>query len=130
MTSIRAIIYAHRALATLLLMGALLLRMTVPAGFMPALDQGRMIVSVCNGMGVSKMVVQIPGLEHKSGGNETQKSCVFSDLSLPSLAGADPILLAALALFILAVGLSFTIQLPPSAPVRLRPPLRGPPQLS
>lgn len=130
MTSIRAMVHVNRELAALLLAAALLLRIFVPAGFMPALDHGRMIVGVCNGMGVSKMVIETPGFEHKSQGNEAQKSCAFSDLSLPSLAGANPILLAALVLFILALGLSFSIPLPPTATIRLRPPVRGPPQLS
>ena len=130
MRSIRAFVYAHRRLTVLLLAAALLLRIVVPAGFMPVLDQSRMVVGVCNGMGASKMVIEIPGLEHKTPSNEAQKSCAFSDLSLPSLAGTDPILAAALALFILALGLSFSLQLPPAAPVRLRPPLRGPPLLS
>lgn len=130
MRSIRAVVHANRKLAALLLAAALLLRILVPAGFMPLIDHGRMIVGVCNGMGVSKMVIEIPGLEHKSQGNDAQKSCAFSDLSLPSLAGADPLVIAALIVFILALGLTFAVQQPPVGAVRLRPPLRGPPELS
>ncbi|MES2986599.1 MAG: hypothetical protein V4808_01710 [Pseudomonadota bacterium] len=124
MTSLRAIVRAHRGAAALLLAMALLLRVVVPAGFMPSMENGQMVVGVCNSTGPSTVVIDIPGLEHKK---DVQKGCAFSDLSLSSLAGTDPLLIAALIAFMMALGLVFAHQFPPRAPVRLRPPLRGPP---
>ncbi|UZK67451.1 hypothetical protein [Sphingomonas sp. M1-B02] len=118
---------AHPALLLLIVGAALALRIAVPAGFMPMLDDGRMIVGLCGGNGPARMVMEIPGLEHKSAGLQAEGGCAFSDLSLPSLAGAHRIPLAALIVFLLALGLDFAVAPAPGATLRLRPPLRGPP---
>jgi hypothetical protein len=105
---------------------ALMLRVLVPAGFMPSLDNGRMVVAICNGVGHATAVIDVPGLEHKRDG-QVQSPCAFADLAMPSLSGADPIQLAVLVEFVLALGTVVAIALPPTAALRLWPPLRGPP---
>lgn len=124
MQLLRALIVRHRDAAALLLAAALLARMLVPAGFMPAVNDGRMVIEICNNLGPSTIVIDVPGLEHKK---TVQQGCAFADLSLPSLAGADPIQLTALIAFVIALGVAFAVALPPRTTVRLRPPLRGPP---
>ncbi|WP_157073722.1 hypothetical protein [Sphingomonas soli] len=130
MASLRTIARTHRNLAALIVVAALLLRILVPAGFMPVVRDGRMVMSICSGMGPTKIVVEIPGLKHQPEDRQAQSPCAFADLSLPSLAGADPIQLAVLVAFVLALGLTFSPYLPPRAILRLRPPLRGPPVLA
>lgn len=125
--SFRAFVRAHPYVAALLVASALLLRIAVPAGFMPMIDNGHIVVRVCDGMVGSTMVIAIPGLEHKSDGPKTESRCAFADLSLPSLGGADPIQMAALFAFILALGFAMPIRSPNTPALRLRPPLRGPP---
>jgi hypothetical protein len=125
-SSLRAFSRAHRDVVCLLVGVALLLRILVPAGFMPSLDNGRLVVAICNGVGHARIVLDLPGLEHKRDG-QVQSPCAFADLAMPSLSGADPIQLAALIAFVLLLGTVFAIALPPKAAPRLWPPLRGPP---
>lgn len=127
MQSLRTLIRAHRRAAALLVAAALVLRILLPVGFMPLVEDGRIVVRICNAAGPAQVSIEIPGLEHKSKAPQAQTGCAFADLSLPWLAGADPIQLAALALFILVLGLAPSSILPPRAAARLRPPLRGPP---
>jgi len=107
------------------------MKIVVPSGFMPTISNGQIVVSVCSSMGATTMVITIPGLEHNSGGDshksKAEQPCAFAGLSAPSLAAADPSLLAAAILFVLALGMR-PLALPAStAPPYLRPPLRGPP---
>lgn len=122
----------HRpALAALLIAAALALRVLVPAGFMPVLDQGRIIVSICSGSGPMTMAIAMPGMAgHDDAAPDALagKACAFADLALPALGGADPVLLAAAIAFVLALGLARVAPPPATAPLRLRPPLRGPPR--
>ncbi|QKS01890.1 hypothetical protein F9288_01725 [Sphingomonas sp. CL5.1] len=108
---------------------ALAVRVLVPAGFMPTLDGGRIVIGICNGYGPATMAIAIPGLEHHDGedGDRAHSPCAFADLALPMIGGADPVQLAGALLFILALALLLAEALPPRAAARLRPPLRGPP---
>ena len=114
----------HSLLALGIGLAALLLRLTVPAGFMPVLDQGRLALTICPGSGSATE----SGMAHHDGGQpKTDSNCAFADLAVPAVAGADPVLAAAALLFLIVAGLLPAAALPPGAALRLRPPLRGPP---
>tara|TARA_R110000868_G_scaffold212918_3_gene462808 strand:- start:7069 stop:7473 length:405 start_codon:yes stop_codon:yes gene_type:complete len=131
---LRNLVLANRPFACAVLALALLMKIVMPAGFMPTVSNGQIVVSICSGTGPMTMVMTIPGLgQEKSEGDghhgKAEQPCAFSGLSAPSLAAADPILLAAAILFVLALG-TRPMALPAStAPSYLRPPLRGPPAI-
>ncbi|WP_235536291.1 DUF2946 family protein [Sphingomonas sp. Root50] len=118
-------------LAGALLALAVMMRMFVPAGFMPTFDHGRIVVSLCSGSGPMTMVTTTPGLEHGKPGESqhggTEQPCAFSGLSAPSLAAADPVLLAIAILFVMALASRPTVPSGVGQRPHLRPPLRGPP---
>lgn len=65
--------------------------------------------------------------DHGRGHGGAEMPCAFSALSAAVLGPIDPIQLAALIAFVLAVGLTATLLPAPARPAFLRPPLRGPP---
>jgi hypothetical protein len=129
---LRNLVLANRPFACAVLALALMMKIVMPSGFMPTISNGQIVVSICSGTGPMTMVMTIPGLEHgKSDGGghqgKAEQPCAFAGLSAPSLAAADPILLALAILFVLALGMR-PLALPVSTPPPyLRPPLRGPP---
>lgn len=128
MHSLRSLIQNNRLSATAFLLLALLMKLVVPAGFMPVADNGRMIISICSGAG--PMVLSVPGQSKTDDSGHPGKSeqpCAFTGLSASSLAAADPVVLAAAILFILALGLRPVLVLMPLAPAYLWPPTTGPP---
>jgi hypothetical protein len=58
---------------------------------------------------------------------KAEMPCAFAGLSAAVLDPIDPIQLAALIAFVLAIGLTATVPPSPARPAFLRPPLRGPP---
>ena len=132
MHRLRNLVLANRPFACAVLALALMMKLVMPAGYMPTVSSGQIIVSICSGTGPMTMVMTIPGLEHgKSEGDghqgKTEQPCAFSGLNAPSLAAADPVLLAAAILFVLALGMRPLVLPASTAPPYLRPPLRGPP---
>lgn len=125
------LVLANRPFACAVFALALLMKIVVPSGFMPTISNGQVVVSVCSGMGPTTMVMTIPGLEHKSSGDshggKAEQPCAFAGLSAPSLAAANPVLLAAAILFMLGLGMRPLVLPTSTAPPYLRPPLRGPP---
>jgi hypothetical protein len=116
---LRSVLLKHPVLALLIGLAALALRLAVPAGFMPALDHGQVVLAPCPGAG--------PAAHHDEGGAQVESSCAFADLSLPAMGGPGAFELAAALLFF-AFTLLFLRSAPPrGAALRLRPPLRGPP---
>ncbi len=124
----------HRHLAVLICAATLLLKLLVPTGYMIDNDHGRMTVTICSGTAPPTMTTEMPGMhgnmpdhgESKDHG-KAEIPCAFSGLSAAMLGSIDPVQLAALIAFILAIGMSPIV---PPTPVRrtyLRPPLRGPP---
>ncbi|MEZ0497806.1 hypothetical protein [Sphingomonas sp. IW22] len=102
MTRLRRLARDHASLAALLLAAALLLRLLMPAGFMPVADgAGRLTVMVCSGEGSRAMTIAIPGLGErpaKPGPQERDKAggpCAFGSLTAPFLGGVDSVLLVA-----------------------------------
>lgn len=131
---LRSALLKHPLLVLAIGLAALALRIAVPAGYMPVVDQGRLALTLCNGSGPVAASAPThhdasskPTTHHDGGDYKAEGSCAFSDLSLPAIGGADAVQLAAALIFILAAGLSLLAVLPPRAALRLRPPLRGPP---
>ena len=129
--ALRHRIYRHRRLASWLVAVALLMKLLVPAGFMPTLSDGVITVQLCSGVSDPTVQIALPGLAgHHDDGDYQKKAdqpCAFSGLSTPTLAAVDPILLAIAIFFIIATGVRAIA--PPALPdhAYLRPPLRGPP---
>jgi hypothetical protein len=107
---------------------ALLVRVAVPGGLMPANVGGILRLQICSGSLHQTVAVDI-GLHRKASGDpySGDPPCPFSALSSPSLGGADPVLLALAVAFVFASALFFVLDLRPLAPVGLRPPARAPP---
>jgi hypothetical protein len=126
---------AKRHLAVLICAAALLLKVLVPSGFMIANDHGRLTIAICSGTVPSAEGMDMPGMHGDMTGHgkskdhgKTEMPCAFSGLSAASLAATDPVQLAALLAFVVAVGLAGTKSPPAlSRRAQFRPPLRGPP---
>ena len=130
----RALLLRHRALALLVVMAALCMKIVVPTGFMIGQNSKVLTVQICNeaiGNHAWKQIV-IPMKE--SGGDSDRKQgkvdCPFASLSMASMTGADPALLALALAFILALGFAPARTSLPKRVSYLRPPLRGPPALA
>lgn len=118
----------------LLCMAALLLKLLVPTGFMIDSSHGRFTITICSGTTPRTVTMEMPGargdMPDHGGSKDHDKAempCAFSGLSAAALGAVDPIQLAALIAFVMAVGLAGTRLPAPSRPAYLRPPLRGPP---
>lgn len=134
MQRFRSLLLASPRLAALILAAALALRVLVPAGFMPDFGSAGPAIMMCSGTGpvaapaAFQQEMAARGVVHHSGqDSEAAKGCAFADLALPLLGGADPVLLVAALLFLVAAALFHRAALPHAASPRLRPPLRAPP---
>lgn len=125
---------AQRHLALFICAATLLLKLLVPTGYMINNDHGRITITICSGTAPRTMTIGMPGMhgdmpdhgKSKDHG-KAEMPCAFSGLSAAMLGSIDPVQLAALIVFILALGLIATVPPAPSSPAYLRPPLRGPP---
>ena len=130
MTAWRRLIRRHRRLAGWLVLLALAVKLAVPAGFMLGNSaDGSVVLELCSGFGPVQLGMAMPGMDHhqdKSDQHDKQV-CPFAGLSLPSLAGADPLVLAIAIAFIAAFALHFADTPRVVRFAYLRPPLRGPP---
>lgn len=140
MTSLRRHIHRYRWLAAALIVAALLIKMLVPTGYMPSMADGTFVMRPCDGQraGPAMMNATMTSSGHAHAGHDDHRDdggkhgtfdmpCAFSSLATPSLAAADPILLAIAIAFILASAFRIT-----PAPILwrgawLRPPSQGPP---
>lgn len=126
---------AQRHLAVLLCVATLLLKLLVPTGYMIDNRSGHIGITICSGFGpATTMMMNMPGMHGDMPDDGKSKDhgkagmpCAFSGMSTAMLVSIDPVQLAALIFFILALGLIATIPPTPSRPAYLRPPLRGPP---
>ncbi|WP_294288240.1 DUF2946 family protein [uncultured Sphingomonas sp.] len=124
---------AQRQLAVLICAAALMLKLLVPTGYMIDDSHGRIVVTICSGTGPATITMDMPGMDpsmpdhgEKDHG-KAEMPCAFSGLAAAALGAIDPVQLAALIAFVMAVGL-IGIALPMrSSATWLRPPLRGPP---
>jgi hypothetical protein len=142
-TPLRSVIRQHPWLAALLLCAALVLRVAVPAGFMPMQTDGGVRLMLCGGTAPLPPAVRAHGghagmhhaasapghSDHGDHGDDAPKGCAFADLAVPLLGGADPVLLASAIAFLVAAAFFFRPFLRLQAATRLRPPLRAPPAL-
>jgi hypothetical protein len=132
--ALRRCLLQDRLTALWLIALALAMKVLVPAGYMPAVSDGRMIVQLCSEGGPKTMVMNIAGLKQAPGedGHEVKADmpCAFSGLSAPLLGSIPPALTAGAILVILALGLRPLAAPAAAATPHLRPPLRGPPTLS
>jgi len=130
---------AQRHLAVLICAAAMMLKLLVPTGYMIAQDHGRIVVTPCSGMatdpaGAGMTAKAMPGMHAAMAGKTMPKDhgkpempCAFSGLSAAIAGGTDPIQVAALVAFVMAIGLAGVLLPAPFAATYLRPPLRGPP---
>lgn len=146
-TAIRTL-FAQRHLAVLICAAALLVKLIVPAGFMVGQVDGHAAIILCPGSGpvppalvARHEAMAMPGQaamhhgmgdhpDHSDDTHGRDMPCAFAGLAAPGLAAVDPIQLALLLVFILALGVAQATTPPPCAAPYLRPPLRGPPSLS
>lgn len=124
---IRGTLLSNPVLALAIGLAALLLRLSVPAGFMPVATQGGPALVLCSGGGAPAAAAGQGAGHHDEGGADRANACAFADLALGATASAGAVLLGAALLFILAAALPPAALLPPRSALRLRPPLRGPP---
>ncbi len=120
-----------RSLAAALFAFALLLRIAIPSGFMPAQTAHGIAVRMCGGLASGQTMLLDVGVpdtgKHHPEQDKPAVPCAFSGLSAPVL-GADPVLAMALPAMVLG-----EFALPPPSDFRLAdadfltPPLRGPP---
>lgn len=139
MKRLRRLFLDHRALSALLVVLALSMKLLVPAGFMPVVSGGTITVLLCDGTGPQRMAISMPmhaGMAGMAHHGEDQKKqdhqgkdmpCAFSGLSAPSMAGADPLLLALAIAFVVAIVFRRATPIAVRRRAHLRPPLRGPP---
>lgn len=128
---IRSALLRHPLLAVAIGLAALALRLAVPAGYMPVMNGGGLVLALCSNSGPAAASEASHhselGSHEDPGAPKADSSCAFADLSLPVIGGAGAVQLAAALLFVIAAGLFFAAPLPPRSALRLRPPLRGPP---
>lgn len=133
MNLMRAFFMRHRALACMLVVAALCMKVLVPAGFMIGPNSKVLSVQICSdGSGHSittQLVIPMKGEPNDSSGKQGKGDCPFSSLSMVSMTGADQALLALALVFILALGFAPVRASLPKPVCHLRPPLRGPPAL-
>ena len=129
----RFLVREHRVLAAIILASALLVRVIVPAGYMPERHGDRVVIAICGG--TATMAMTVTGESHHGhhgddgAGRTAVSPCAFADLAMPWLGGADAALLVAALAFAMTRAL-LPARVPPHAsPRRLRPPLRAPPPL-
>jgi len=130
--TLRRLALHHRRVAAVLFALALLAKLLVPSGYMPAFEGKTLVVAKCNAAGPITISIPMTGSGHDEGGqkNSSDHPCAFSALGGQSLAAADPILLIEALVFAFVIAL-FALPLPlrrgDNPP---RPPLRGPPALA
>lgn len=133
MPALRALVCHHRRLALGLVLLTLAIKALVPGGYMISAQSRTLTVEICGDASGGRFTTQIttPARgDHPPGQSQhgaADSACAYSALAMASLTGADPLLLAAALVFLIALGFL------PLAPARLRrsfylhPPLRGPP---
>lgn len=129
----RALLMRRRALAVLVVVAALCMKIVVPTGVMVAQDSRVLTVQICNDalgdQAVTRFVVPMKDGGGESGGKQGKGDCPFASASPVSMTGAGPALLALALAFILALGFAPAAIALPKRVFHLRPPLRGPPAL-
>jgi hypothetical protein len=139
MTGHHHVLHHHRRIALAIVLLALLARLLIPTGFMPVVQDGRLVMALCAGQGPAPMLhAAMPGMDHAAAssgypadheGSEHMKDgpCAFAGVSLAATAAADPVLLALAILFVVTTVFRWP-QSSPTIEIRFRwPPRTGPP---
>ncbi|WP_413715297.1 DUF2946 family protein [Sphingobium sp. B7D2B] len=133
MFPLRTFFLRHRLLAIVVVMAALCIKALVPSGYMIGQNSKVLTIQICHdGIGetiTKQVVIPMDGEHGNSSGKQAKGDCAFSSLSMASMAGASPALLAAALAFLIALGFTPTRFPAPERIFHLRPPLRGPPAL-
>lgn len=133
MNLVRAFFLRHRALAIVLVLATLCMKALVPTGFMIGQNSKVLTVQICDDAfgnhAVKQIAIPMKDGSSESGSKQGKGECPFTSLSMASMSGADPALLALALAFILALGFVPTRTAYPERVFHLRPPLRGPPAL-
>ena len=136
MQSLRALIRVHRHFALALLVLAFCIKAAVPSGFMVSTSADTVLtVTICSDApdGSKHAQIEIAGKERGSERHDGAKKgehCAFSSLAKVAVGGADATLLSLAFAFILLLGIAAMHRLPFRQFARLRPPLRGPPEVA
>lgn len=134
MGTLRAYFQQHVRQALVLAVMALCLKALLPTGFMLGQDHRTITVEICQdasgGTSALQMLVPLKAKGDHLPGKPAKGECPFGALSMASLGGADPVLLALALAFIIALGFAPVRAAAPTRPHYLRPPLRGPPILT
>lgn len=129
--SLRHHLTRHCIWAMWLIAAALFMKVVVPAGYMPVISGGSIIVELCSGAGPEKMPMAMPGMaDHRGKSDHSQHDdmpCGFAGHAPESMTGVDPILLVILIAFLVATAFRMPIFWPIQRVSYLRPHLRGPP---
>lgn len=132
MESLRTFFRHHRILAGVLLTLALCLKIAVPTGFMVGNDIRSITIVLCHDADGSavfkKLTLPAKADADDLPGKPVKGECPYAALSMVTLAGAEPVLLALALAFIMALGFAPAPLPPLRHQHRLRPPLRGPPR--
>jgi hypothetical protein len=133
MRDFRALLLRHHALALVLAMVALCMKIMVPAGFMFGQNSKVLTVEICGGsvdnLAVTKLVIPMKNDRDDAGHKQGKGECSFASLSKASMPGTDLALLALALAFIFAQGIAPKPFPHPKRQPYMRPPLRGPPAL-
>lgn len=133
MNLVRAFFLRYRALALVLVLATLCMKALVPTGFMIGQNSKVLTVQICDDAfgnhAVKQIAIPMKDGSSDSTGKQGKGDCPFSSLSMASMTGADPALLALALAFILALGFAPTRTSHLKRVSYLRPPLRGPPAL-
>jgi hypothetical protein len=126
----RSLLTRYPAFAAAMLLCALLVRVLVPAGFMPEASAGIVTLQLCSG---TMPAAPVPMVDMHHGGAKheapakAEQPCAFAGIVAPALGSADPVLLAAALAFVFLLTVRGGAPVLPARPARLRPPLRAPP---
>ena len=133
MNLVRAFFLRHRGLAIVLVLATLCMKAIVPTGFMIGQNSKVLTVQICDDAfgnhAVKQIAIPMKDGSSDSSGKQGKGECPFTSLSMASMSGADPALLALALAFILALGFVPTRTAHSERVFHLRPPLRGPPAL-
>ena len=134
MERLRSLIRRRRGFAAVLLLVALLVRILVPAGYMPL--AGESVLTICTGTGMQTIAMPETMTDghakHLPGGHDAaaRSICAFAALGLSSTGAIDPPLLLALLRLAFVAALAALVGQQVGRAAFLRPPLRAPPPLS
>lgn len=131
MFQLRAFLVRYRTLALLVVLAALCMKIVVPTGYMVGQNSKVWAIQICDeavgNHAAKQLVIPMKDGGSESGQKQGKGECPFTALSVASMMGADPLLLALALAFILALGFAPAPVPLPRRVSHLRPPLRGPP---